>query len=109
MTFPKIRNGKTKNSNSSIGGLSEEEIQKMVKDAEANKEADKRKESVDARNPADNGFSSRKKFKEHGDKISAEEKKAIENGITDPKKSLEDVLKILRKKLKFDSSFYEIR
>jgi molecular chaperone DnaK len=35
------------------GGLSEEEIQKMVKEAEANKEADKKKrESVDARNPS---------------------------------------------------------
>ncbi len=59
------------------GGLSEEEIQKMVKDAEANKEADKKKrESVDARNQADSlVFSTEKSLKEHGDKISAEEKK----------------------------------
>jgi molecular chaperone DnaK len=73
------------------GGLSEEEIQKMVKDAEANKEADKKKrESVDARNQADSlVFSTEKSLKEHGDKISAEEKKAIENGIVDLKKSLE--------------------
>ena len=73
------------------GGLSEEEIQKMVKDAEANKEADKKKrESVDARNQADSlVFSTEKSLKEHGDKISAEEKKAIENGIADLKKSLE--------------------
>tara|TARA_B100001564_G_scaffold159603_1_gene134190 strand:- start:20204 stop:22120 length:1917 start_codon:yes stop_codon:yes gene_type:complete len=73
------------------GGLSEEEIQKMVKDAEANKEADKKKrESVDARNQADSLiFSTEKSLKEHGDKISNEEKKAIENGITDLKKSLE--------------------
>ncbi len=73
------------------GGLSDEEIQKMVKDAEANKEADKKKrESVDARNQADSlVFSTEKSLKEHGDKISAEEKKAIENGITDLKKSLE--------------------
>ena len=73
------------------GGLSEEEIQKMVKDAEANKEADKKKrESVDARNQADSlVFSTEKSLKEHGDKISAEEKKAIENGISDLKKSLE--------------------
>ena len=35
------------------GGLSDEEIQKMVKDAEANKEADKKEETVDARNQAD--------------------------------------------------------
>ncbi|MFL2852718.1 MAG: molecular chaperone DnaK [Candidatus Pelagibacter sp.] len=73
------------------GGLSEEEIQKMVKEAEANKEADKKKrESVDARNQADSlVFSTEKSLKEHGDKISAEEKKAIETGIGDLKKSLE--------------------
>jgi molecular chaperone DnaK len=73
------------------GGLSEEDIQKMVKDAEANKEADKKKrESVDARNQADSlVFSTEKSLKEHGEKISAEEKKAIEDGISDLKKSLE--------------------
>ncbi len=73
------------------GGLSEEEISKMVKEAEANKEADKKKrESVDARNQADSlVFSTEKSLKEHGDKISAEEKKSIENGIADLKKSLE--------------------
>ena len=73
------------------GGLSEEEINKMVKDAEANKEADKKKrDSVDARNQADSLiFSTEKSLKEHGNKISAEEKKAIENGISDLKKSLE--------------------
>ena len=73
------------------GGLSDEEIQKMVKEAEANKEADKKKrESVDARNQADSlVFSTEKSLKEHGDKVSAEEKKAIENGIADLKKSLE--------------------
>jgi|TARA_B110001452_G_C15125202_1_gene392150 molecular chaperone DnaK len=73
------------------GGLSEEEIQKMVKEAEANKEADKKKrESVDSRNQADSLiFSTEKSLKEHGDKISADEKKAIEDGITDLKKSLE--------------------
>ena len=41
---------------------SDEEIQKMVKDAEANKEADKEKESVDARNQADSLVSQLKKF-----------------------------------------------
>ena len=73
------------------GGLSDEEIKKMVKEAEANKEADKKKrESVDARNQADSlVFSTEKSLKEHGDKISAEEKKAIETGLTDLKKSLE--------------------
>jgi molecular chaperone DnaK len=73
------------------GGLSEEEINKMVKEAEANKESDKKKrDSVDARNQADSLiFSTGKSLKEHGDKISVEEKKAIESGISDLKKSLE--------------------
>jgi molecular chaperone DnaK len=73
------------------GGLSDEEIQKMVKEAEANKEADKKKrESVDALNQADSLiFSTEKSLKEHGDKITEEEKKAIENGIAELKKSLE--------------------
>ena len=73
------------------GGLSDEEIQKMVKDAEANKEADKKKrESVDVRNQADSLiFSTEKSLKEHGDKVTADEKKAIESGIADLKKSLE--------------------
>jgi len=74
------------------GGLSEEEIQKMVKEAEANKEADKKKrDSVDAKNQADSLiFSTEKSLKEHGDKISSDEKKAIEDGISDLKKSLEE-------------------
>ena len=72
------------------GGLSEEEINKMVKDAEANKEADKKKrDGVDARNQADSiVFSTEKSLKEHGDKVSAEEKKAIEAGVTDLKEAL---------------------
>ena len=71
--------------------MSDEEIKKMVKDAEANKEVDKKKrESVDARNQADSLiFSTEKSLKEHGDKVSAEEKKAIEDGISELKKSLE--------------------
>jgi len=73
------------------GGLTDDEIQTMVKEAETNKESDKKKrETVDARNQADSIiFSTEKSLKEHGDKISEEEKKAIENGISDLKKSLE--------------------
>ena len=72
------------------GGLTDEEIQKMVKEAEANKEADKQKrETVDARNQADSIiFSTEKSLKEHGDKISEEEKKAIETGVSDLKNAL---------------------
>ena len=73
------------------GGLTDEEIKKMVKEAEANKEEDKKKrEAIDARNQADSIiFSTEKSLKEHGDKITEEEKKSIEAGISDLKKSLE--------------------
>merc|ERR1739847_174609 len=62
------------------GGLSEEEINKMVKEAEVNKEADKKKrEAVDARNQADTLLhSTEKNLKEHGSKVSETDKKAIE-------------------------------
>ena len=79
----------------------------MVKDAEANKEADKKKrDGVDARNQADSiVFSTEKSLKEHGDKVSAEEKKAIENGIADLKKSLEgtDIEDIKKKRESVDA------
>jgi molecular chaperone DnaK len=82
------------------GGLSDEEIEKMVKDAEANKDEDKKKrESVDARNQADTLLhSTEKNLKEHGAKISDAEKKAIEDASTDLKEAfkgtdIEDVKK----------------
>jgi len=64
----------------SDGGLSEAEIEQMVKDAEANKEADKKKrELVDAKNGADSLINSTEKsLKEHGDKVEAADKEAIE-------------------------------
>jgi molecular chaperone DnaK len=83
------------------GGLSDEEIEKMVKDAEANKEADKKKrESVDVRNQADTLIhSTEKNLKEHGSKISDAEKKAIEDGSAALKESLkgEDIEDIKKK------------
>ena len=65
------------------GGLSEEEIDKMVKEAEANAEADKKKrEGVDVKNQADTMIhSAEKNLKEFGDKVSEQEKSAIENDI----------------------------
>ena len=62
------------------GGLSEDEINKMVKEAEANKDSDKKKrEAVDARNQADTLLhSTEKNLKEHGSKVSEADKKAIE-------------------------------
>ena len=72
------------------GGLSEEEIEKMVKDAEANKEEDKKKrESVDVRNQADTLIhSTEKNLKEHGSKITDAEKKAIEDASSSLKEAL---------------------
>jgi molecular chaperone DnaK len=72
------------------GGLSDEEIEKMVKDAEANKDEDKKKrESVDVRNQADTLIhSTEKNLKEHGGKISDSEKKAIEESSTNLKETL---------------------
>ncbi|WP_024301584.1 molecular chaperone DnaK [Pseudogulbenkiania sp. MAI-1] len=72
-------------------GLSEEEIQRMVKDAEANAEEDKKlHELVQARNQAEGMIHSVKKsLAEHGDKVSADEKSAIEAAL----KEAEEVVK----------------
>ncbi len=72
------------------GGLSEDEISKMVKDAEANKEEDKKKrEAVDARNQADTlVHSTEKNLKEHGSKVSEADKKAIETAAADLRNAL---------------------
>ena len=72
------------------GGLSEEDINKMVKEAEANKEADKKKrEAVDARNQADTMLhTTEKSLKEHGSKISDAEKKAIETASANLRNAL---------------------
>ncbi|MBN1281601.1 MAG: molecular chaperone DnaK [Alphaproteobacteria bacterium] len=75
----------------SDGGLSEEDIKKMVEEAAKNAEADKKKrELVEAKNGAEAAvFGIEKSLKEHGDKVSADEKSAIESA----KKELEDELK----------------
>jgi len=63
----------------SDGGLSESEIEQMIKDAEANAEADKKKrELIDARNQAEAlVHSTDKTLEEHGDKVDEETKKSI--------------------------------
>jgi molecular chaperone DnaK len=72
-------------------GLTEDEIQRMVKDAEANKAEDhKRFELAQARNAADSSVHQiRKSLNEHGDKLEAGEKEKIETAIKD----VEDALK----------------
>jgi molecular chaperone DnaK len=72
------------------GGLSDADIQKMVKDAEANKaEDEKRKAVVEARNQGDAlVHSTEKAMSEHGDKVGAEEKSAIEAATAALKEAL---------------------
>ena len=73
------------------GGLSDADIEKMVKDAEANKEADKMKrEQVDVKNQAETlSHQIDKQLKEHGDKLAPEDKKKIEDDIASLKTVLE--------------------
>jgi molecular chaperone DnaK len=73
------------------GGLSDADIDKMVKEAEANKaEDEKRKAVVDAKNHADALIhSTEKALAEHGDKVSAEEKTSIETALADLKSAVE--------------------
>jgi len=72
------------------GGLSEADIQKMVKDAEANAAEDKkRREAVDAKNHADAlVHSTEKALAEHGSKVEETERRAIEDAVSDLKEAL---------------------
>ena len=73
------------------GGLSDTDIERMVKEAEANAEADKRKrEAVEAKNQAESMVhSTEKSLKDYGDKVSAEDKLAIETALNDVRNVLE--------------------
>src|ERR1700729_2113857 len=72
------------------GGLTESEIQKMVKDAEAHAEEDKkRKAAVEAKNHAEAlVHATEKALTEHGAKVSESERRAIETGLADLKEAL---------------------
>ncbi len=73
------------------GGLSDEDIEQMVKDAEANADADKaRRESVESKNQAETLIhSAEKSLEEYGDKVSEEERNDIELAITGLKELVE--------------------
>ncbi len=73
------------------GGLSDDDIEQMVQDAEANAEADKaRREAVEAKNQAESMIhSTEKSLAEHGDKVSDEDKTAIETALEEVKAALE--------------------
>ncbi len=85
--------------------LSDEEIDKMMKEAEANKEQDeKRKEEAEVRNDADSMiFQTEKAIKDLGDKVDSKDKEEAEDMISDLKKALEgddiDEIKELKEKL----------
>ena len=83
------------------GGLSDDEISQMVKDAEANKEADKKKrEAVDARNQGETLIhSTEKNLKEHGSKVSEQDKKIIEDSLSHLRNALKgtDIEEIKKK------------
>jgi len=73
------------------GGLTDADIERMVQEAEQNAESDKRKrEAVEAKNQAESLIhSTEKSLKDYGDKVTAEEKAAIETAIADLKGVIE--------------------
>ncbi len=74
------------------GGLSDEDIEKMVKDAEAHAEEDKvKKELIETKNQAESLIhGTEKSLKENGDKVSNDDKKSIEDAIEQLKSSIEN-------------------
>ena len=92
--------------------LSEADIEKAVKDAEAHASEDKKKkEEIEVRNNAESlVYNSEKTLKELGDKVSGEEKAKVENEIANVKKALEgtDTENIKQATEKLTTAFYEI-
>jgi molecular chaperone DnaK len=72
-------------------GLSKEEVEKLVKDAQAHTDEDKkRRKTAEAKNQADSLiYQTEKNLTEHGDKIAAEDKTKIEEAVTALKKAME--------------------
>ena len=71
----------------SSSGLAKEEVEKLVKEAQSHAEEDKKKhEVISARNQLDNLiYATEKALKEHGDKVSEDEKKKVEEALKDAK------------------------
>ena len=74
------------------GGLSDDDIEDMIKDAEANEEEDKkRRERVEVKNQAESMIhTTEKNLKEYGDKVSDDDKKEIEDKVAELKSAIED-------------------
>ncbi|KAK6588730.1 hypothetical protein RS030_333721, partial [Cryptosporidium xiaoi] len=75
----------------SSGGLSDAEVERMVKEAEANVERDRiKKEAIEVKNNADSLiYSTEKSLSEHKDKIGAEVVESVQKAINDTKKTME--------------------
>ncbi|MDX2049604.1 MAG: molecular chaperone DnaK [Rickettsiaceae bacterium] len=73
------------------GGLSDEEIKQMIRDAESNSEEDKkRKAAIESKNKAESMiYSTEKSLKEHGDKVTQQIKLEIDNAIADLRKAID--------------------
>jgi len=82
-------------------GLSEDEIEQMVKDAEANAEADKeRREKIDVKNQLDSViYSTEKTMKENKDKLKEEDIKEAEGVVEEAKKHLEDEIPAMKEQV----------
>ncbi|MCF7793070.1 MAG: molecular chaperone DnaK [Candidatus Cloacimonetes bacterium] len=87
------------------GTLDESEIERMVKDAEAHADEDKnKKEGIQARNELDTLiFSTEKSLEEHGSKLSADERKAVEDAIKEAKEKMEEMNKRAATKAEYEA------
>src|ERR1700761_391607 len=88
----KATNNEQKITITSSSGLSKEEVDKMAKDAESHGAEDrKRKDEIDARNRADAMvYNIEKMLKEHRDKVSADDAKAVEEALAETKKAMSE-------------------
>ena len=88
----KATNNEQKITITSSSGLSKEEVDKMARDAEAHATEDKKKqEEIETRNRADSMiYNVEKTLKEHGDKISEDDRKSVQEAIEEAKKSISD-------------------
>ncbi len=87
------------------GSLDEQEIERMVKDAEAHADEDmQKKEVIQARNELDTLiFSTEKSVEEHGSKLSADERKTVEDAIKEAKEKLEELNKRSATKAEYEA------
>jgi molecular chaperone DnaK len=92
MAKDKATNNEQKITITSSSGLSKEEVEKMAKDAESNAADDrKQKDTIDARNRADSTlYQVEKMLKEHRDKVSADDAKAVEVALDATRKTMAD-------------------